>query len=114
MWWGFLGNPSKFHIFFQGSIELTVGSMRIVLDSSSEIFKDGGEWTIQQQKMILCVRINLVSDSSLNQLWVLVWEFLCNLFHVIYLGLPCVLWSGGCKSFIFLMAFLVLSQLFCL
>lgn len=35
----FKGNSSKFHIFFQVSTELTVGSMRIVLDSSSEILK---------------------------------------------------------------------------
>lgn len=33
--------------------------------------------------------------SSLNQLCVVVREFLCNLFHVIYLGAPCVLWLGG-------------------
>lgn len=37
----FLGNPSKFNIFFLVNIEVTVGSIDIVLDSSSEILKMG-------------------------------------------------------------------------
>lgn len=36
-----LEGPSKFHVFFQVSIELTVGSMGIALDSCSEILNVG-------------------------------------------------------------------------
>lgn len=41
-----LENPSKFHIFFQVNIELTIRSMGIALDSCSEIMEGGGEGNV--------------------------------------------------------------------
>lgn len=81
----FSENSSKFHIFFQVSIELTIGSMGLLFPPV-EYYRWGRVGNVVTENDSQN-ELTFQRKSSINQMNIMIWEFLYNLFYLFGLAM---------------------------